>query len=135
MGHRMQLQLDPIHENESALTAKSISINKHYRIQHSVQYERVADEFEADDIWHRPALENEAKLKANEDGKALIVGEYADESMKAFIDLLIENETECDALSQLLCKQRWNDKSFDGLQMFDPLRLSDDSDDGGLDPN
>merc|ERR1712129_641012 len=85
-----------------------------------------------DDIWHRPPLDNE-------DGKALIVGEYeelmrSDESIKAFIDLLIEDETECDKLSKLLCGAKQSTKHARN-ELFDALQWNDDNDDGGLDPN
>merc|ERR1711971_1183632 len=120
MSAMQGMLLDPIHENQSkapdSTPLQNINIDKHYRIKHSVKYEpsksfkrrRNDDNADSDsdndlrddDIWHRPPLDNEEKIKANEDGKALIVGEYeelmrSDESIKAFIDLLIEDETEC----------------------------------------
>merc|ERR1712204_124976 len=56
----------------------------------------------------------------------------SDESIKALIDLLIEDETECDKLSKLLCGGQ---SKHARNELFDALQWNDDNDDGGLDPN
>lgn len=62
--------------------------------------------------------------------------------MDNFVDLLLEEEKEFDKLSQLMCNKKLTTKDLtkrnrdcDKYQLFDILRLGDDKDDGGLDPN
>merc|ERR1712228_1015939 len=62
--------------------------------------------------------------------------------MDNFIDLMLENETECNKLSQLMCNKKLTSKDLskenrdcNKYQLFDILRLNDENDDGGLNPD
>merc|ERR1711933_543506 len=66
--------------------------------------------------------------------KQVILREYEHLGLSAFADLMTENETECDKLSELLCNDKFAIMHSEH-QMMDALNFSDDGDDGGFDPN
>ena len=98
------------------------------------------DDDEEYEIWRRPP----ADIDANNDGRHQMMMQYGNiEGMDPVLELLLEDETQCDVLERLMVNKRittkdltknTKDRDPGRYQMFDILNLGDEDDDGGLDP-
>eukprot|EP01084_Bolivina_argentea_P043628 80360_1 len=157
------MQLQPIAENveDHRPSVKTITTLPKFNIRNSIRYtanqrfkvkkkrrkrrrkeedeeEEEDDDVDEDyDIWNRPRIEN---AEAHSKGRQEILTEYDQihSNIDHFLDLMLENETECDKLVQLMCNKKLTSKDLskqnkqcDEYELFDILRLNDDEDDGG----